>query len=118
MDQEFLPMGRQISSSKTAPKGQVCVFNANICIKSKGNIWFGDLNLTRDVELLVAFAKAKGETLYILKERDARFTNEANPRYENAVATVSPTTGMEFTEAQVATLAALLAEITGEKADG
>lgn len=98
MDKDFLPIGRMISGTKTAPKGHVCVFNGNICIKSKGKIWFGDLDLTRDAQKLSELAKAKGETLYILKEKDARFKNEAAPLYENAVATVSPAGLMEFHE--------------------
>lgn len=98
MDTEFLPIGRQISSSKTSPKGQRCIFNANICIKSKGKIWFGDLNLVKDVDALCEFAKQKGETLYILPERSARFANEASPKYEDAVATIALDGMMEFIE--------------------
>lgn len=78
--------GRMMSGSKTGPKGHVCVWNANICTKKKGKIWFGDLDLTTDVERIRAFAKQEGEDLYILREMDARFTTEANPRFDNAVA--------------------------------
>lgn len=88
----FFSLGRMISGNKTGPKGHVCVFNANICAKSKGKIWFGDLDLTADAEMLRKYAAEVGEDLYILREMDARFTHEAAPLYENAVAIVSRNT--------------------------
>lgn len=66
------------------------MFNANLCTKGKGKFWFGDLNLTRDVEQLKLAAKERGEDVYVLREIDARFQNEANPRFENAVARIEP----------------------------
>ncbi len=86
--ENFMRPGRMISGSKSAPKGHVFVFNGNICIKSKGKIWFGDLDLTTDAQKLGALAKEMREDLYILREHDARFSNEANPKYENAVAVI------------------------------
>jgi hypothetical protein len=88
--EKHLRMGRMISGTKTSPKGHVCVFNANICIKSRGKIWHGDLDLTDDAARLKAFAADVGEDIFVLRERDARFTTEANPKYENAVAIVRP----------------------------
>ena len=85
-----LRMGRMINSSKASPKGHVCVFNANICTKKDGKFWFGDVDLTDDVEQLKALAAEKGEDIYILREMDARFKNEAKPLLENAVAIVTP----------------------------
>lgn len=96
---KHLRIGRQISGSKTAPKGHVCVFNANICIKSKGKVWFGDVDLTADDAALKAMAADAGEDLYVLHEMDARFMNEASPRYKNAVAIISPDGSMIFGEA-------------------
>lgn len=93
---DFTSPGRMISGSKTAPKGHVCVFNANVCIKSKGKIWFGDLDLTTDAAELERLAAEKGETIYILREKDARFMNEVKPLYENAVATIKPNGAMEI----------------------
>ena len=87
---DFQRMGRMISGSKMAPKGHVCVFNANICTKSRGKVWFGDLDLTTDAADLKRFAAEQGEDIYVLREMDARFTNEAKPRFENAVARYSP----------------------------
>jgi hypothetical protein len=90
MSNAFFYQGRMISGSKTAPKGHVCVFNANICTKSKGKIWFGDLDLTMDVEHLKKLAAKEGETIFVLRERDARFDNEAKPLLANAVARYEP----------------------------
>ena len=87
---DVLRVGRMISFNKTCPKGHVCVFNANICVKSKGKIWHGDLDLTADAKALKEFAKNAGETIHILREMDARFHTEDNPQYENAVASIEP----------------------------
>lgn len=83
-----LRMGRMISSSKTAPKGHICVFNGNLCTKTKGKFWFGDIDLTDDIEQIKAAAKDHGENVYVLREMDARFKND--PVLENAVAVVTP----------------------------
>lgn len=85
-----LMLGRMINSTKTSPKGEICVFNANLVTKGKDKFWFGDLNLTRDVEQLKLAAKERGEDVYVLREIDARFQNEAKPRFENAVARIEP----------------------------
>lgn len=85
-----LRQGRMISGSKTSPKGHVCVFNANLCTKENGKFWFGDLDLTTDAESLKKIAVDKGCDVYILREIDARFLNEVNPRFENAVARITP----------------------------
>jgi len=83
-----LPLGRMISFSKTGPEGERCVFNANLCTKKKGKFWFGDLNLTRDIEQLRLAAKEQGADVYVLRERDARFDNERSPVFENAIAKI------------------------------
>lgn len=85
-----LRIGRMISASKIAPKGEVCVFNANLCTKKKGKFWFGDLNLAHDIEQLKLAAAEQGEDVYVLREKDARFHNEAQPLFENAVARIEP----------------------------
>ena len=73
-------MGRMISGSKSGymeryPKHEV-IFNANIVIGSRGKVWYGDLDLTLDTEKLQEIACALKETLYVLREMDARFENE------------------------------------------
>jgi hypothetical protein len=92
--------GRMISGSKSAPKGHVCVFNANLCTKSKGKFWFGDLDLSepRDQEQLKLVAHEKGEDVYVLREMDARFRNEEKPLFENAVARITPTGQIHMAE--------------------
>ena len=87
---DFNRMGRMISGSKQSPKGQCCVFNANICTKSKGKIWFGDLNLTTEVEDLKRLAAEQGEDIFVLRERDARFDTADKPNFDAAVARYSP----------------------------
>lgn len=87
--------GRMMSGSKTGPKGHVCVWNANVLSKSRGKFWFGDLDLTADADELKALAAKEGEPIYVLREMDARFTNEANPKWENAVSIVYPDGKME-----------------------
>jgi hypothetical protein len=71
-----LRIGRMISGSKTEPKGQVCVWNANVLTRSAGKIWFGDLNLTKDAPKLEKLAQMIGEPLYVLRESDCRFNTE------------------------------------------
>lgn len=83
-----LQLNRMISFSKTSPPGEVCVFNANLCTKSRGKFWYGDLNLTRDLEQLQLAAKEQDEDIYVLRESDARFDTEHAPRFENAVARI------------------------------
>lgn len=82
--------GRMISGSKTCPKGHICVFNANVVTRSRGKFWFGDLDITADTEELKALAAKEGEDIYVLREMDARFQNEASPRLERAVAIFHP----------------------------
>lgn len=87
---DFSRPGRMLNGTKQSPPGHVCVFNANVCIKSAGKIWFGDLDLTNDAEDLKRLAAVKVEDVYVLREYDARFDNEAAPKYENAVARITP----------------------------
>lgn len=74
-----LHCGRIIAAHKTSPRGQVCVWNANIITKSSGKLWFGDLNITKEGSLLKEIAVEIGETLYVLRESDCRFGTEKDP---------------------------------------
>jgi hypothetical protein len=81
--------GRMISGSKSGyskhyPKN-LAVFNANVCTKNEGKIWYGDIDLTLDHEQLSELAKSLENDVYVLYEMDARFENEASPKLENAV---------------------------------
>lgn len=96
----FRYQGRTLSSSKVSPPGEVCVWNANICSKSKGKFWYGDLNLTKDADELKALAAQEGEALYILRERDARFDTADKPRFDRAVCVVEPDGTLTIDEAK------------------
>lgn len=96
---DFRFSGRMISGHKQGPKGHVCVFNANLCTKVGGKFWFGDLDLTEDAADLKRLANEKGCDVFVLRERDARFDNEANPKFENAVARITPEGEMVLADA-------------------
>lgn len=90
--------GRMLSGIKQAPEGHMCVWNSNLCVKSRGKVWFGDLDLTDDVADLKEFAAQLGEPLYVLREYDARFDNEKMPQFQHAVAIIQPTGEMVVNE--------------------
>ena len=71
--------GRISSFSKSSPEGCKCVFNANVISPSRGKIWYGDLNLTKEGKKIKKIAEGMGETLYVLKEHDCRFDHENDP---------------------------------------
>lgn len=88
-----LKQGRMISLSKSDYRAQhpdnVIVFNANIFTRSRGKIWFGDLDITADGDALKEMADVEGEELYILREYDGRFDRETDPAWDAAVARVT-----------------------------
>lgn len=71
--------GRMISGTKSGPPGHLCVWNANIVVKSFGKIWFGDLNITKEGKILKEIAAEIGEPLYVLREMGCRFDTEKDP---------------------------------------
>ena len=87
---DFNHPGRMISGGKITPKGHVCVFNANVCSKSRGKFWFGDVDITADADDLRKLAVKEGEEIYILREMDGRFMNEAKPLLHKSVARIAP----------------------------
>lgn len=85
--------GRLLSGSKsgynrTHPEN-IVVFNANLCTKKLGKLWYGDVDITLDEAKLKELAVVLGEDLYILREHDARFSNENAPLFNRARAIVS-----------------------------
>ena len=81
--------GRMISGSKSGyanryPKN-IAVFNANVCTKNEGKIWYGDIDLTLSREELSELSRSLETDVYVLYEMDARFENEASPKLENAL---------------------------------
>ncbi len=87
--------GCMLSQSKTAPEGQKVVWNANVCTIGNGKIWFGDLNIDRSLDNLTDLAFHLNTPVYVLREMDARFENERNPRFDEAVAVVDQYGGIE-----------------------
>ncbi len=69
--------GRMISHSKSeyriANPKNVVYFNACIFTPSNGFVWGGDLDLTKDSEVLKKAADEIGEELFIVKESDTFF---------------------------------------------
>lgn len=82
-------------------KGQYChdnprnlvVFNANVCTREDGKIWYGDLDITIHESKLWLLAKALGKEIYVLYEMDGRFEHESSPRIENALYVCQGNTG-------------------------
>ena len=52
------------------------LFNANIATIEDGKIWWGDIDLTSDREVLTEIARDMGKDLYIVPELEGRFENE------------------------------------------
>lgn len=81
--------GRMISGSKSgyckAHPENFAIFNANLCTKNE-KIWYGDLDLTLDKNILSEIAVKMNETLYVFFEMDARFENEDKFDVKNAAA--------------------------------
>lgn len=72
--------GRLIASSKSSYMdsfpGNEVYFNANIFVLGEGKIWYGDLDVTNDIEKLESIAMYMGKDLFTLREMDGRFENE------------------------------------------
>lgn len=85
--------GRMIGSSKTlyrrANPDHAVVFNANVCTRERGKIWFGDLDLTEDESRLAELARLFEEAIYVLYEPGARFGNEDTPELDDYVVIVN-----------------------------
>ena len=66
------PSGRMIAGSKSGyrkcfPKNLV-VFNARVSLDGQGQVWHGDLDLTRDEALLVRLAELADKELHVKSE--------------------------------------------------
>jgi hypothetical protein len=78
-----------ISGSKSNYRNRnpknLAVFNANVCTKNEGKIWYGDVDLTRSREELSELARLLETDVYVLYEMDARFENADSPKLEKAI---------------------------------
>lgn len=88
----FFPEGRMISASKsgyaTRHPTHLVAFNANLCTRSSGRIWNGDLDVTADAAALSGLAARLGEDVYVLRESAMHDT--VVPNLDLAIAVVSP----------------------------
>lgn len=85
--------GAMISASKSGYKAKgdlPVVFNGNICTTEHGKIWYGDIDVNVSAKKLFALAEEIGVTIYVLREMDARFENEGNPKFDKAVFIITP----------------------------
>ena len=73
--------GRLLSMSKSTYRNQFpdnkVYFNANIFLLGEGKVWFGDIDITRDIDVLESISAELGKDLYVLRESDGRFENES-----------------------------------------
>jgi hypothetical protein len=72
--------GRMVSGSKSGymkrfPNNRV-YFNANILTEEDGKIWYGDVDIDVDENVLNNIAKEIGKKIYVLYEMDYRFEHE------------------------------------------
>ena len=88
-------LGSKSIYSYDNPKN-IVVFNANICTKEYGKIWYGDLDITLSYQKLQELSKLIKTTIYILYENDARFENEINPQFDNAIISFSESGKIEI----------------------
>lgn len=80
--------GRMISGSKSRYREfyprNIAIFSANLCT-AQGKFWYGDIDLTRDLEKIETIAKFLKKNVYVLYEFDGRFENEKKPILNKAV---------------------------------
>ncbi len=91
---DFTSSGRMISPSKTLyrtsyPNNKV-VFNANVLTKLRGKVWWGDIDITREIAEVQRLAAELNEEVWVLREMDARFSTEEKPNWDNFIVRVEP----------------------------
>ncbi|MFN5249952.1 MAG: hypothetical protein ACK5DE_02835 [Bacteroidota bacterium] len=110
-------LNRMIAYSKSTyikvhPDNKV-VFNANIATR-EGKIWWGDLDITKDLENLQKAADELDTTLYILREMDYRFGKETRPFHEVeklAVEKVIPKSATQTKKSSIKCLQSLASKV-------
>jgi len=80
------PIGAMICGSKSGYHrmypNNFTIFNANVCTKEDGKIWYGDIDITLSKDKLHELAIEINKDIYVLYESDARFENENNPIFD------------------------------------
>jgi hypothetical protein len=86
-ESEKLLGGRMLSFSKSGYRNEFpdndVYFNANIFVLGEGQIWYGDIDVTKEKEQLENVARKIGKDLYILSEMDGRFGKEELKPYHS-----------------------------------
>lgn len=90
--------GRMLAGTKTARPGQEVVWNGNVIVEGHGKLWFGDIDLATDAAALQRVADRLGK-VYVLREKDARFEHESDPRLDRAVRVFEPSAQSQDTRA-------------------
>lgn len=79
-EKELGTCGRMVSDSKSgyrqANPNHFVVFNANVCTKEDGKIWYGDVDITLDEGKLKEIATVLNKEVFVLHERDCRFDDD------------------------------------------
>lgn len=99
-NEHFILYGRILGSKsryRDAHPNNFTIFNANICIK-QGKVWFGDVDLTLEKDILLKISKEVGQTLYVLYEMDARFNHEEEPLLSKSACIFRPDGTFEIRE--------------------
>jgi hypothetical protein len=71
------------------PKNLV-VFNSNVCTREDGKIWYGDIDVTLDIDKLKQLAQDLKKSVYVLYEMAGRFENSEKPDFNDFAAIVQP----------------------------
>jgi hypothetical protein len=85
-------MGKMVGGSKSIYRydnpSNLVVFNANVFTKEHGKIWYGDLDVTKEIQSIKDLAKDLGTSVFVLYESEGRFGAEDSPNLSKAVVEV------------------------------
>jgi hypothetical protein len=77
---KYFGRGRMLAGSKSGYRSthpnNIVIFNASVAIVGHNKVWYGDLDLTKDENLLLHCSREIGKPLYVFYEMDLRFENE------------------------------------------
>lgn len=71
LKEELGPSGRLISMSKGRyhfnNPNNIALFNGNLCTEEEGKIWYGDIDVTEELDKLLSLSKATETYTYCMK---------------------------------------------------
>lgn len=83
--------GRMLSGSKSGYRNKypnnVVGFNCNI-VANGVKVWYGDVDVTKDIDKLKKIANVLKTDIYVINEMDGRFENEHSPKLDNPIAVI------------------------------